>query len=64
VEPNENRQLVLRKAINAHEEAIAALNDLTGSQSDDRFSRMLERVTQNLKELHRDADSSSPEDIL
>jgi len=64
VEPNDNKQLVLRKAINSHEEAVAALNDLTGSRPTARYTEMLERVNQNLRELQSDADAGVPEDLV
>ncbi|CAN5670920.1 hypothetical protein BH23GEM6_BH23GEM6_26240 [soil metagenome] len=64
MEPNDNKQLVLRKAINAHENAIAALNDLTGSAPDAQYTKMLDRAKLNLEELQRESDAGVPEDLV
>lgn len=55
MEPHENKKIDLQKAINAHEQAEAAVADLINISSDPRFPRMLERVQANLQELRAEA---------
>lgn len=60
MEPQENKQIALQKAVSAHEQAIAALTDLMAGQSDERYSAMLARVEQNLKDLQATAARTDP----
>ena len=62
MEPQENKQLALRKAINAHHEAEASLADLMQDPSSRQYAEMLERVRSNLRALHEEAERSDPAD--
>lgn len=62
MEPQDNRKLALGKAVAAHEQAGAALNDLLQDGQDPRLAAMLERVRQNEQELRALAAVSLPED--
>ncbi|MBW3570755.1 MAG: hypothetical protein KY467_06590 [Gemmatimonadetes bacterium] len=62
MEPQENRKLALGKAINAHEQAEAALNDLRSDVTDPRYHAMVARIHQNLLELRADAAAATPDD--
>ena len=63
MEPQDNKLVAVRKAISAHEEAMATLNDLMGA-ADPRYAGMLDRIKQNLAELHRESSVSAPEDTV
>ena len=60
MEPQENKQLALRKAINAHEQAEAALGDLMKEGPDPRYEQMVERIRQNLDGLRTTAEGTGP----
>lgn len=60
MEPQENKQLALRKAIAAHEQAEAAIADLLKDASDAPYPELLERLQQNLAVLRARAETSSP----
>ncbi len=60
MEPQENKQLALRKAIAAHEQAEAAVADLFKDASDAPYPELLERLQQNLAVLRARAETSSP----
>ena len=62
MEPQDNKKLALGKAVNAHEQAEAALLDLVKDGADARYEAMAERIRQNLEELRADAATSSPTD--
>jgi hypothetical protein len=62
MEPQDNKQLALQKAISSHEQAAAGLTDLMGGLSDDRYASMLARIEQNLTELHAEVARSRPSD--
>jgi hypothetical protein len=62
MEPHENKQIALQKAINAHEQAGAALTDLMGELPQERFVTMRERIDENIAELRRQMGTSRPED--
>lgn len=64
MEPNDNRQLSLRKAISSHEQAAAALTDLMEGLSAETYRAMLERIEQNIADLHRVAADSKPGDAV
>jgi hypothetical protein len=60
MEPQDNKKLALGKALTAHEQAEAALNDLMKDSSDPRYAAMIERIHQNVEELRADAATSAP----
>jgi hypothetical protein len=60
MEPQDNKKLALGKAVSAHEQAEAALNDLMKDAPDPRYTAMVERVRQNIEELRGEAAVSSP----
>jgi hypothetical protein len=60
MEPQDNKKIALGKAINAHELAEAALNDLAKDGADPRYQAMLDRVRQNVEELRAESAISSP----
>jgi hypothetical protein len=62
MEPQDNKKLALGKAVSAHEQAEAALNDLMREGSDPRFEAMAARIRQNLEELRAAAATSTPTD--
>ena len=62
MEPQDNKKLALSKAVSAHEQAEAALNDLMREGSDSRYEAMAARIRQNLEELRADAATSAPTD--
>lgn len=60
MEPQDNKKLALGKALSAHEQAEAALNDLMKDGPDARYEAMAQRIRQNMEELRADAATSSP----
>jgi hypothetical protein len=60
MEPQDNKKLALGKAVSAHEQAEAALNDLIKDGDDPRYEAMMERIHQNIEELRAEAATSSP----
>ena len=64
MEPQDNKQLALRKAISAHQEAEAALTDLVKDHTDARYSDMLERIRRNVSELQAESESGDPADLV
>jgi hypothetical protein len=62
MEAQENKQLAVRKAISAHNEAAASITDLTKDGDDPKYSAMLERINQNLADLNFLAAVSDPAD--
>ena len=64
MEPQETKQLALPKAISAHDEAVSALADLTTGELDPRYVAMLDRVKQNLSDLHEMAQRADPSDTV
>lgn len=60
MEPQENKKLALGKAVHAHEQAEAALNDLMTDVPDPRYTAMVERIQRNIQELRAAASTSSP----
>ena len=64
MEPQDNLKLTLGKAVSAHEQAQAALNDLSTDAPAPRYAAMLERIRQNLLELRAEAEASSPEERI
>jgi len=64
MEPQENKQLALRKAISAHTEAEASLADLAPDGSDSAYTAMIERIRTNLAELQAQAAAGDPADLV
>ena len=64
MDPKDNKLVAVRKAISAHEEAMAALNDLMRDGANPMVTAMLERIQQNLAELQRESAISEPEDTV
>lgn len=62
MEPHENKQLALQKAINAHDQAGSALTDLMGELPEERYVAMMARIEQNLAELRAQVGVSRPGD--
>jgi exonuclease VII small subunit len=62
MEPQENKQLALQKAINSHEQAAAGLNDLMGTLPEARYRAMLARIEENVSELQAELAGSGPGD--
>ena len=56
MEPQDNDQIGLRKAISAHEMAEAALDDLAKSPGSGDYAVMVERIRQNLLELRAESE--------
>lgn len=62
MEPQDNRQIALQKAISSHEQAAAGLTDLMHLVPEERYRGMLSRIEQNIAELQAAAESSPPAD--
>ena len=62
MEPQENKQLALQKAISAHEQAGSALTDLMGTLPEERYVAMVDRIDQNLAFLREQLGMSRPGD--
>jgi hypothetical protein len=60
MEPQDNKKITLGKALNAHELAEAALNDLMKEGADPRYQAMVERIRQNIQELRTESATSDP----
>ena len=60
MEPQENHKVNLQKAINAHEEARAALADVLDLTPDPAFTEMLRNIERNLDALRSHASRASP----
>ena len=58
MEPQDNRQIALQKAISSHEQAAAGLTDLMSIVAEDRVRGMLTRIEQNIAELQAAAESA------
>ena len=64
MEPHDNKQLGLLKAISSHEQAVAALTDLMDGPAREVYRTMLERIEQNIVDLKRLTASSKPGDAV
>lgn len=62
MEPQNNKQLALQKAISAHEQAAAALADLMPEDAAGRYGGLLAQVQQIIVELKADAAGTDPGD--
>jgi hypothetical protein len=60
MEPQDNKKIALGKAVNAHELAEAALNDLMKEGTDPRYEAMVARIRQNVEELRAESATSDP----
>ena len=60
MEPQDNKKLALGKAVSAHDQAEAALNDLMKDGPDPIYTAMVERIQRNIQELRAQAATSSP----
>ena len=60
MEPQENQKVNLQKAINAHEEARAALADVIDHTPDPIYTEMLAAVVRNLETLRNQAAMTLP----
>jgi hypothetical protein len=60
MEPQDNKKLALGKAVSAHEQAEAALNDLMKDAPDPTYQAMVERIQQNIQALRAESAVSSP----
>jgi hypothetical protein len=60
MEPQDNKQLALRKAIAAHEQAEAAINDLMKDAVDAPYPEMLQAIARNLALLRAQSDTTAP----
>lgn len=64
MEPHDNKQLALQKAISSHEQAAAALTDLMDGIAGETYRTMLGRIEQNIADLRRVAAGSKPGDLV
>jgi hypothetical protein len=62
LEPSDNKQLALLKAISSHEQAAAALTDLTDGMPAEIYAAMLGRIEENITDLKRVMADSKPAD--
>jgi hypothetical protein len=60
MEPQENHKVNLQKAINAHEEARAALADVIALSPEPVFTEMLHNVERNLDALRAHSAQAAP----
>jgi hypothetical protein len=60
MEPQDNKRIALQKAISAHEQAGAALSDLTTALSEAKYAVLAERIAQNLADLQAEASTTTP----
>jgi hypothetical protein len=64
MEPQDNKQLALQKAISSHEQAVAGLADLMHGLADEKYAIMLSRLQQNIADLQAEAADSKPGDLV
>jgi hypothetical protein len=64
MDTQDNKLVAVRKAISAHDEAVATLTDLLNEGENPRYAVMIERIKQNLAELHLDSAASHPADTV
>lgn len=62
MEPQDNKQLALNKAISSHEQAAAGLHDLLGVIPEEKYLTMLSRIEENIAELQAAEAWSRPGD--
>ena len=61
MDPQDNKLVMLQKAINIHEQAASALADLMGGSEEGPYTPLLDRIRRNLSELEAEAASARPE---
>lgn len=64
MEPQDNKQLALLKAISAHNDAAAALTDLMEGLGGETYRTMLGRIEQNIADLKHGMAGSKPGDLV
>ena len=64
MEPQDNKQLALQKAISSHEQAAAGLADLMSGLSEEKYTAMLDRIKKNIADLQAEAAGSKPGDLV
>jgi hypothetical protein len=62
MEPQDNKQLALQKALSSHEQAAAGLTDLTSILDEERYDAMTARIDQNIAELRAEAERHEDRD--
>jgi len=60
MEPQQNKQLALQKALASHEQAEAAVADLMQGNDDPMYSGLLERIRENIVQLRADLSGTGP----
>jgi DICT domain-containing protein len=60
MEPQDNKQLALRKAVAAHEQAEAAMADLMKDGADPLYQQILESLQRSIATLRQQAETSTP----
>ncbi len=60
MKPQDNEQLGITKAINAHEQAVAALGDLVDNNPDQLYDELLARLQQNIAALRQKEGGVAP----
>ena len=60
MEPQENKQLALRKAIAAYEQAEAAVTDLLNDAPDAMYAEMLQDIQRNMAMLRAQVETTPP----
>lgn len=64
MDPQDNKQLALQKAISSHEQAAAGLRDLQGGSPEGAYAGMLARIDANVEELRAEMARTKPEDAV
>jgi hypothetical protein len=64
MEPQDNKQLALQKAISSHQQAAAGLADLMGNLPEEKYKTMLSRIQPNIADLQAATAISSPGDVV
>lgn len=62
MEPQDNKQLALQKAISSHEQAAAAIADLLKDGDDPAYAALLKRIEANIADLRAHAQVTRPEE--
>jgi translation initiation factor 2B subunit (eIF-2B alpha/beta/delta family) len=60
MEPQDNKQLAIRKAISAHEQAEAALMDLSKDAESASDSELIARIRANIETLKAQSQNTDP----
>jgi hypothetical protein len=62
MEPQDNKQLALQKALASHEQALATLADLQLDGDDPMYSGLVERIRENIAQLRAELSGTGPEE--